>query len=333
MSAFGIALLVLSILSGGVFSALQLAGVQSVKAARICLIVAVLSAVGALAVWEKDTNKPLGHASKVLVGAAVCCAILAVILDRWIVRQRRASGDDKLWYQTSGYDLTPQLSNGIVLSSTWTIESQERLGMALKGLANECSYVNVQMASQQYRPLAERIKAIFELAGWQAHLTQVPLETYIHHTSFFGIEVKGINSHLIETVAEKLRNAGLPDVKSTEQGHNLKAENPKLLSSQHRIEITIGHGQYDSTYVGPTGPKSQVAYISGYIRRSLGMWIPDLDIVATNKETGEEFRTRSNVLGHYRLSVMPGLYLFEIGATHTELVRIGDDNVEKDFIL
>lgn len=126
-------------------------------------------------------------------------------------------------------------------SPSWSDESQQALVENLKSYANQHSNVKVKMANQKHIPLVESLASIFSLAGWQVSLTNVPLEQYIHDRFFTGIEVKGYNKHLVETVAANLSKAGLKGITSVAASHEIKPDNPKWKSVEHSIYITVGH--------------------------------------------------------------------------------------------
>ena len=123
----------------------------------------------------------------------------------------------------------------------WSVARQQALVDKLRLYANEHSTVNVLMANHKHRPLAETLVSVFKLAGWQADLTNVPLEVYIHDQLFEGVTVKGFNAHLVEAVAKCLTEAGMPRIRPNVESHNLKANNPKVVWAENSIEVTIGH--------------------------------------------------------------------------------------------
>lgn len=126
-------------------------------------------------------------------------------------------------------------------SVVWDSESQLRLCDVLKAFTNEYTNLNVLMASQKHRSLGESLVSIFVLAGWQAQLTQVPLDRHVHHTYFTGIEVLGHNKFLVEAVAEGLRQAGLLGIRATVNEHKIKPSNPKFYPAENKIQITVGY--------------------------------------------------------------------------------------------
>lgn len=123
----------------------------------------------------------------------------------------------------------------------WNADTRTRLNNDLKALTSEHASIKLLMANQKHRPLAESLVSIFNLAEWQATLINVPLDTYIHHTYFTGIEVLGHNKHLVDAVAECLSNAGLVGVKTIVIKPDIDLTSPGWNRGQHKIKITIGH--------------------------------------------------------------------------------------------
>ncbi|GJQ36646.1 MAG: hypothetical protein JETCAE01_26560 [Anaerolineaceae bacterium] len=118
---------------------------------------------------------------------------------------------------------------------------QQKLIQNLKVYAPENANVDITFANIQHQPLAESLKSVFDLAGWETQPLGLPLESYIRDRYFKGIEVKGFSKHLVESVAESLTKAGFSGVYTTINELRVKPENPKYQWSLARIYITIGH--------------------------------------------------------------------------------------------
>jgi hypothetical protein len=125
---------------------------------------------------------------------------------------------------------------------TWLRDAARRnqLVKELREFASDFSRLKLVMADIKHRPLADELISIFNLAGWQADLTVVPLETYIHkyHQS---IEVRGYNRHFVDTVCAALTKSGLPNVRSSLEDLAIPRQNPKWNYAQQTVKITIGH--------------------------------------------------------------------------------------------
>ncbi len=124
----------------------------------------------------------------------------------------------------------------------FTVSAQRDLAEKLKFYSSNQANVNVLFASMEQRSLAESIVAVFNVAGWQAALTNVPLESYIIHQTYLRESgCFGRNKHLLEAVSDGLKHTGLYGVEPCLEHHAIKKDNPKWMSCEHSIEITIGH--------------------------------------------------------------------------------------------
>lgn len=120
--------------------------------------------------------------------------------------------------------------------------SQDQLLTELKSKANEHATLKIMIADMKYRPLADKLISVFQLAGWKATLYPKPLEQYLdaYHE---GIEVKGYNSHFVEVISDLLKKSGLSAIRTRVEQIPFGPENPKWPTSNHTIKITIGHSE------------------------------------------------------------------------------------------
>lgn len=120
-------------------------------------------------------------------------------------------------------------------------KQQQKLIESLKVFAAKNANVDITYANIRQKPLAESLKSIFDLAGWQTQSLGLPIESYLHDKYFKGIEVKGFSKHLVESVAESLTKAGFSSVYTLVEELKVKPENPKYQWSLVRVYITIGY--------------------------------------------------------------------------------------------
>lgn len=123
----------------------------------------------------------------------------------------------------------------------FTIENQRVIGETLKKYANEHSNVHIYMASMQQKPLADTLKAVFDLAKWQTELFNVALEQQ-RHQYYEGIEVVGYNKHLVKAVVGAMRENGLSGVRVVVENPEVQPSHPSWNRVQNRLKITVGHG-------------------------------------------------------------------------------------------
>lgn len=125
----------------------------------------------------------------------------------------------------------------------WAPNSQAALIESLRRLRGDDPHpftLHVAFASNAQRPLAERLRAIFEAAGWTLNFTNVPLDQY-HHGYVHGIEVKGYNDYYTQAVADSLKASGMEDVRMTVAPHDIKSTSPKYVHTVRNVYITLGH--------------------------------------------------------------------------------------------
>ena len=111
----------------------------------------------------------------------------------------------------------------------------------MRNIATDNTNVKIKFVHAKYRPLADTLISVFELAGWKTNLTKVPLESWLHDY-ITGTEVSGYNKHLVESVAKFLSDAGMIDVRAQVATEQYKHDNPtKQQWVREYIKIVIGH--------------------------------------------------------------------------------------------
>lgn len=119
------------------------------------------------------------------------------------------------------------------------------LAKRLGKLKTEHSYVHILFTGSK-RPVAEKLKATFDLAGWRTSIVpsafdEHPQGGFGHYYS--GTEVKGLNRVFVDSLAGQLVNAGFKGVFTTIQKPQIKSDHPKWERVQHRVQIMIGHDE------------------------------------------------------------------------------------------
>lgn len=109
----------------------------------------------------------------------------------------------------------------------------------LKPWANGHANLHLDMAAPIHTPLAERLNAVFVLAGWEVNYNKIPQEQWVRHY-WGGIRVSGPNRVLLDSVAAALEEYGLPITKEPTE-HKILKTNPKWAHAEHRVNVRIGH--------------------------------------------------------------------------------------------
>lgn len=120
--------------------------------------------------------------------------------------------------------------------------SERSLINKLRDYSSDYANVKILFANVKHRELADTLISIFDLAGWQTNINNVPLDTW-RHEYIKGIEVLGYNKHLVEAVATLLTKSGWYDVRAIVNNNKIKPSNPKYRWVQESIKITIGHNE------------------------------------------------------------------------------------------
>jgi hypothetical protein len=113
---------------------------------------------------------------------------------------------------------------------------------ALKRIANDhISYVEISFAAAQHRPLADKLKAVFDLAGWNVTFNSGPLDNDSRHEFHAGIMMAGYNGAHLQVVVDTLKAAGLAVSGSQVRKLEVPSDNPKFPHAQRKVYIVIGH--------------------------------------------------------------------------------------------
>ena len=118
----------------------------------------------------------------------------------------------------------------------------EGLSSSLATLLDTGSQAHLTFVSGR-RPVAERIKAAFDLAGWGTSMVPTAYDEYPQGgfgQYFSGVEVAGHNRVLVEAVAGHLRDVGLTKVRTTIDS-SVSRSHPDWSRLQHRVQIIVGH--------------------------------------------------------------------------------------------
>ena len=100
--------------------------------------------------------------------------------------------------------------------------------------------VDIEFASVPQKPLAESVRSVFHLAKWKVNFHDRPRENEVPDY-WAGVHVWGRNKHLVESIADALREAGIKGVHSSLRRNPHKQDHPKWSPVEHRVKIRIGH--------------------------------------------------------------------------------------------
>ncbi len=117
------------------------------------------------------------------------------------------------------------------------------LASKLKKIRGEHSNVHLVFVANK-RALFEKLKATFELAGWEVSCVPSPFDQHPQGGAFNyyeGTDVKGNNRLFVNRLANELETIGFRDVFTTMTSSNVKPDNPKFERLQNRVTILIGH--------------------------------------------------------------------------------------------
>lgn len=110
----------------------------------------------------------------------------------------------------------------------------------LRALANEHTNVKIIYFHPPHLPYVQRLAAAFELSGWAVNLNKTAQGPYNPHY-YSGIEIKGDNRHLVETIAIQLEKSGCVGIKTQIGATNIKQDSPQYQHARHKVWITIGY--------------------------------------------------------------------------------------------
>jgi len=111
---------------------------------------------------------------------------------------------------------------------------------AATSLRRDLSRIKIIYFYQPHFPFAERLAAAFELAGWSVNFNRTAQGMHIPHYRG-GIEVRGVNRHLVEATTEMLDQSGCVGTRMDITTNNISQDNPKYEMVQNSIRITIGY--------------------------------------------------------------------------------------------
>ena len=92
--------------------------------------------------------------------------------------------------------------------------------------------------------LRKRISSTFKLAGWDVNFNPTAQEMRNPNT-FTGIDVRGFNEHLVGVVANAVTMLGGWDVRTRVESLTISKDNPKFVSSEQKVYVTIGDPSYN----------------------------------------------------------------------------------------
>jgi hypothetical protein len=116
-------------------------------------------------------------------------------------------------------------------------EVVEKLG----SFRGDRSEVRVLYGPTSSQPIAQKIADLFELAEWQVRFSLAAQESVKGYPYREGIEVSGVNGHLVKSISEALTAAGLPGVRPVVKPNTISTENPKYWSVIREVEVHVGH--------------------------------------------------------------------------------------------
>ncbi len=154
---------------------------------------------------------------------------IAPLLYKWSTTlfQQRTPAVPNHFFDTS----IPRLNNWRTRESTISM---------LRGLRNEHTTVKVIYFDKRNFPFAERLATTFQLADWIVEFNKSAQGDRNPHY-FDGIEIKGDNRTLVETVSNILRSTGCHDIREIVGATKISAGHEKFRRAQNKIYISIGY--------------------------------------------------------------------------------------------
>jgi hypothetical protein len=110
----------------------------------------------------------------------------------------------------------------------------------LSGLTNKHSNVKIVYFDNRNFPFAERLAAAFKLAGWAVNFNKTAQGNYNPHY-VKGVEVKGDNRILVESISGTLKGTGCSDVREVVSATTIPPGHIKYDLAQNKIYLTIGY--------------------------------------------------------------------------------------------
>lgn len=120
---------------------------------------------------------------------------------------------------------------------------------SLRETADEHTYAQIMFGPTAQRPRAREIADLFELAGWKYSFNDTAQETMHGYPYREGIEVIGLNGHLVTTIADALLQTGMMTVRQIVKPNAIDPNNPKYAYAVRQIEIHVGHPPVDAAQV------------------------------------------------------------------------------------
>ena len=118
--------------------------------------------------------------------------------------------------------------------------ADEKIIKSLSSRANQYTNVKIIYFDSRNFPFSERLASAFELAGWKVNFNKTAQGNYNPHY-YGGVEVKGDNRILVESVATILESSGCIGVTKVIGTAEIKPGHPKYQHAQNKIHITIGY--------------------------------------------------------------------------------------------
>jgi hypothetical protein len=120
----------------------------------------------------------------------------------------------------------------------WT--PTDKFVRSLQDLANQYTNVKLTYFDASHFPFVERLSSTFAHAGWKVNFNRTAQGLYNPHY-FGGIEIKGSNRYLVETISLSLKETGCPGVVSLIEATQISQDNPKFEYTCNGIWIRIGY--------------------------------------------------------------------------------------------
>lgn len=195
----------------------------------------------------------LGHAvnvaSRIMAKASPGTAIFSEAIQRSArndaTARMQSLGTHKLEKMSETIELfavpTGADSNRVARKGLFDPSSEHHLVDALKTYDLQHAGVEISYASAQQRKVADRLKDIFNLAGWNVNLNTTALDRY-RDEYHEGLEVAAYNEVLLGRVVADLTNSGVTVTKSTRRETTVGPSHPtKWPYVQAKVYLVVGH--------------------------------------------------------------------------------------------
>jgi hypothetical protein len=111
---------------------------------------------------------------------------------------------------------------------------------SFRSLNNEHTNVKIVFFDNRNFPFAERVAHAFQLADWNVNFNKTPQGNYNRHYHG-GIEIKGDNRILVESIANTLESTGCRGVTMNIGATKFTPNHPKFSIAQNKVWITVGY--------------------------------------------------------------------------------------------